>query len=168
MIYMIHDGVADASPGCACCFIYLKIYRMYGSMTLKNPKNSKFLGLKKMSPQFFFVKYCGWFRNPANQLRLVVEIPLFTRFYTSQVVQDIFHQQYLQQPNYCPTAPLCSHTTFSRILHGFFGQGFWENMGVKVLLKTNPVIFRDLRFWSLFRIRRRGLRDFSCRIGKRR
>ena len=32
-------------------------------------------------------------RNPANQLRLVVEIPLFTRFYASQVVQDFFHQQ---------------------------------------------------------------------------
>ena len=30
-------------------------------------------------------------RNPANQLRLV-NIPLFTGFYTSQVVQDFFHQ----------------------------------------------------------------------------
>ena len=30
--------------------------------------------------------YGWWFRNPANQLRLVVEIPLFTGFYTSQVV----------------------------------------------------------------------------------
>ncbi len=32
-------------------------------------------------------------RNPANQLRLVVYpiIPLFTGFYTSQVVQDFFH-----------------------------------------------------------------------------
>ena len=29
-----------------------------------------------------------------HQLRLVVEIPLFTRFYTSQVVQDFSHQQY--------------------------------------------------------------------------
>ena len=33
-------------------------------------------------------------RNPANQLRLVVYLPLFTGFYTSQVVQDFFHQQY--------------------------------------------------------------------------
>ena len=33
-------------------------------------------------------------KNPANQLRLVVEIPLFTRFSTSLVVQDFFHQQY--------------------------------------------------------------------------
>ena len=32
-------------------------------------------------------------RNPANQLRLVVFIPLFTRFHTSQVVQDFSHQQ---------------------------------------------------------------------------
>ena len=39
--------------------------------------------------------YCWWFRNP-NQLRLikVVEIPLFARLYTSQVVQDFSHQQY--------------------------------------------------------------------------
>ena len=33
-------------------------------------------------------------RNPANQLRLVVEIPLFTGFYTSQVVHDFLNQQY--------------------------------------------------------------------------
>ena len=32
----------------------------------------------------------GW--NPANQLRLVVEIPLLRRFYTCWVVQDFFHQ----------------------------------------------------------------------------
>ena len=31
--------------------------------------------------------------NPANQLRLVVEIPLFIGFHTSQVVQDFSHQQ---------------------------------------------------------------------------
>ena len=36
-------------------------------------------------------KYCWWFRNPAKQL--MVNIPLFTRFYTSQEVQDFFHQQ---------------------------------------------------------------------------
>ncbi len=43
-------------------------------------------------------------RNPANQL--IWNIPLFTRLYTSQVVQDFFHQQYcmlsssnLLQPN---------------------------------------------------------------------
>ena len=43
--------------------------------------------------------YCWWFRNPANQLRLVVEIPLFTGFYTSQVVVwDVFHQQYCYSP----------------------------------------------------------------------
>ena len=29
-----------------------------------------------------------------HQLRLVVDLPLFTRFYTSQVVQEFFHQQY--------------------------------------------------------------------------
>ena len=33
-------------------------------------------------------------RNPANQLRLVVEIPLFTGFYTSQVVHDFLNQPY--------------------------------------------------------------------------
>ena len=36
--------------------------------------------------------YCWWFRNPAPVD--MVNIPLFTRFYTSQVVQDSFHQQY--------------------------------------------------------------------------
>ena len=29
----------------------------------------------------------------------VVNIPLFTRFYTSQVVQDFFHQQYFNEKN---------------------------------------------------------------------
>ena len=33
-------------------------------------------------------------RNPANQLRLVF-FALVTRFYTSQVVHDFFHQQYV-------------------------------------------------------------------------
>ena len=31
-------------------------------------------------------KYCGWFRNLANQLRLVVYPIIYTEFYTSQVV----------------------------------------------------------------------------------
>ena len=36
-------------------------------------------------------------RNPANQLKLVVYpiIPWFTKFYTSQVVQDFFYQRHL-------------------------------------------------------------------------
>ena len=33
--------------------------------------------------------YCWWFRNPANQLRLVV-CPIIYRFYTSQMVQDFW------------------------------------------------------------------------------
>ena len=39
--------------------------------------------------------YCWWFRNPANPSMgsLAVFIPLFTRFCTSQLVQDFFHQQ---------------------------------------------------------------------------
>ena len=42
--------------------------------------------------------YCWWFRNPANQLICYIS-PLFTRFYTSQVVVwDFFHQQY-QSPH---------------------------------------------------------------------
>ena len=38
-------------------------------------------------------------RNPGftHQLRLVVNIPLFPRFYISQVVQDFFHRQYQNQ-----------------------------------------------------------------------
>ena len=31
----------------------------------------------------FAFSYCWWFRNPANQLSLVVYLPLFTRFYKS-------------------------------------------------------------------------------------
>ena len=42
--------------------------------------------------------YCWWCRNLANQLiKSLSVIPLFTRFYTSQVVVwDVFHQQYYQ------------------------------------------------------------------------
>ena len=35
-------------------------------------------------------------KNPASQLRLVVDNPWFIGFYTSQVVQDFFHQQLCQ------------------------------------------------------------------------
>ena len=53
---------------------------------------------------------CWLFRNPANQLRLVV-FPFFTRFYTSLVVQDIFHQQYgcmlLLLKTFWKTYPYC-------------------------------------------------------------
>ena len=47
--------------------------------------------IKKKSLRF---PYCWWFRNPANQLIWRIP-PLFTRFYTSQmVVWDFFHPQY--------------------------------------------------------------------------
>ena len=36
-------------------------------------------------------------RNPAAVDMVKIEYPLFTRFYTSQVVQDFFHQQYQVQ-----------------------------------------------------------------------
>jgi len=38
-------------------------------------------------------------KNQANHLRLVRNIPLFTGFHSSQVVQDFFHQQY-ETPQY--------------------------------------------------------------------
>ena len=38
--------------------------------------------------------YCWWFRNPANQLRLVVYPIIFRVSAPSQVVQDFSHQQY--------------------------------------------------------------------------
>ena len=44
---------------------------------------------------FFKVKGNVDGRNPAPVD--MVNIPLFTRFYTCQVVQDFFHQQYLPQ-----------------------------------------------------------------------
>ncbi len=36
--------------------------------------------------------YCWWFRNPAPVDRSIS--PLLTRFFTYQLVQDLFHQQY--------------------------------------------------------------------------
>ena len=42
-----------------------------------------------------FWHYCWWLKSGVHQLRSVVEIPWFTRFYTFQVVVwDFFHQQY--------------------------------------------------------------------------
>ena len=38
-----------------------------------------------------FPWYCWWKKSPAD----MVNIPIFIEFYTSQVVQDFFHQQYL-------------------------------------------------------------------------
>ena len=51
--------------------------------------------------------YCWWFRNHANQLRLVVEIPfevpLFTGFYTSQVVGwDFWTINSIKEVSSCP------------------------------------------------------------------
>ena len=42
----------------------------------------------------YVVSTVRWFRNPVNSPVDMVNIPIFTGFYTSQVVQDFFHQQY--------------------------------------------------------------------------
>ena len=39
-------------------------------------------------------QYCWWFRNPANQLRLLVYPIIYRVLSPSQAVQDFFHQQY--------------------------------------------------------------------------
>ena len=78
--------------------------------------------------------YGWWFRNLANQLRLVVYLPLFTRFDTSQVVQDFFHQLVLTlRIQICPKkgiSPIIlfsgwdwDHQSYSRKGSGFLGIG---------------------------------------------
>ena len=44
------------------------------------------------------VSYCWWFRNPAPVD--MKHFPVFTGFYTFQVVQDFFHQQYFVTSEY--------------------------------------------------------------------
>ena len=55
----IHDGVADASPGRACCFIYLKIYRKYRNMDpwLCKTQTTRSFWTRKDVSSFFLVKY---------------------------------------------------------------------------------------------------------------
>ena len=50
-----------------------------------------------ISSNYFSFMYCWWFRNPAPAD--MAHIQLFTRFYTCQLVQDFFHQQYHWIPN---------------------------------------------------------------------
>ena len=54
--------------------------------------------------------YCWWLKSGDHRLRLVVGIPLFTRFYASQVVVwDFVQQQYIiyLEPNWCLMASVC-------------------------------------------------------------
>ena len=62
-------------------------------------------GLRRTSSSIFFIAAVATSyqsdtvggRNPAAVDMVKIEYPLFTRFYTSQVVQDFFHQQYQVQ-----------------------------------------------------------------------
>ena len=55
----------------------------------------------------------------------IVHIPSFTGFYTSQVVQDFFHQQYLGVSKYprclAVSNPICAGGSFSNPCWGFGG-----------------------------------------------
>ena len=56
-------------------------------------------------------------RNPAPAV--LVSIPLFTEFHTSQVVQDFFHQQYLQKfPSHLNVIKISSLAVHQKNLYG--------------------------------------------------
>ena len=68
------------------------------------PLDSHGMKFQLLNPAVFIWKnqafpgwYCWWFRNPANQLRLVVYPIIYTVLAPSQVVVwDFFHQQYVR------------------------------------------------------------------------
>ena len=61
-------------------------------------------------------------KNPASQLRLVVDNPLFIGFYTSQVVQHFFHQQYVR---YVIVSSLSLKDVIYRRLYSQFDDYIW-------------------------------------------
>ena len=72
--------------------IFKSAVREKGSLSFLEGTNKREL-TKSKTPSFLpnknsscLSKYCGWFRNLANQLRLVVYPIIYTEFYTSQVV----------------------------------------------------------------------------------
>ena len=60
----------------------------------------------------------------------MVNIPLSLGFHTSQVVQDVFHQQYrswsdkISRPGYSPTSPSNTPDAGANLV-GFEGMGGW-------------------------------------------
>ena len=61
-------------------------------------------------------------KNPASQLRLVVDNSLFIGFYTSQVVQDFFHQQYVR---YVIVSSVSLKDVIYRRLYSQFDDYIW-------------------------------------------
>ena len=71
-----------------------------------------------------------------HQLRLVVEIPLFIGFHTSQVVQDFSHQQCHPIPPFCwmPQTPMMIETSFR--------WGLWDwHLWIQILSLISPPPF---------------------------
>ena len=73
-----------------CCFFSICVTgfpRIQWSIVLPTPAVNRWNAANQLRGQisrYWRGWYCWWFKNPANQLRLAVEIPLFTEFYTSK------------------------------------------------------------------------------------
>ena len=88
------------------------------------PKHQHFLGsivrfFGGFTPQTWHPPVDGW--NPANQLRLVV-YPIIYEVYTSQAVQDFFHQ-----PSHPHFAPFFNPQKLSRLLRMVEVFGYWSD-----------------------------------------
>ncbi len=81
------------------------------------------------SPTWNSMKYCWWKKSCTSWS--VVLFPLFTRFYTFQVVQDFFHQPYVHCLLKLPFEKsmfgryLDSHDDFSRQQKRHWPEDFW-------------------------------------------
>ena len=86
-----------------CLTVFFQIDRYKSSLNLQAPMNNRVLQciqrvqLRCVFYQMIWFKQMKWYttvdgRNPAPVN--MVNIPLFIGFYTSQMVQDFFHQQY--------------------------------------------------------------------------
>ena len=91
----------------------------------------------------------------------MVEIPLFTGFYTSQVVQDFFHQQYVYNIHFFCSKSLCLGLVFSEVfslldLHLFFSKTnlvfFWIRW-VWIGMHPHPVCQWPPGWHYIFRLR---------------
>ena len=90
MSWILHGAYGGSCCCCCCCCCCC----FFHAFALKNGKQvARVLNSVSVSK-----KHWWWWmgaldgRNPANQLRLVV-YPIFSGFYTFQVVQNFFHQQ---------------------------------------------------------------------------
>ena len=71
----------------------------------------------------------------------MVNIPLFTRFYTSQVVQDFFHPQYdsVSKSNFCNNPPTDRWT---------LGHSFRESVVSQFFSRSAQAVFLLMEYCS--------------------